>query len=370
MEKRVAVLPGDGIGQEVANSAVKVLKTIGRQYGHTFHCSYAPVGGEAVDQTGEPLPKETLELCQNSDAVLFGSVGGPKWDRVPTEQRPEKGLLQLRKSLDLFSNLRPVKVFSGLSAHSALKQEVVENVDFVIVRELTGGLYFGKPSRRQMNGDEEEVVDTLHYKRKEIERIVDKAFKMAAQRNGKVTSVDKANVLESSRLWREVAEETAKRYPNVQLEHMLVDRAAMELISNPRQFDVIVTENMFGDILSDEASMLTGSLGLLPSASLSEEGPGLYEPVHGSAPEIAGENKANPLAAVLSAAMMLRHSFRMREEAEAVEKAVSEVLAAGYRTADIAGSGQRAIGTKQMTEQVLFALEEDTTTAGIMAAYA
>jgi 3-isopropylmalate dehydrogenase len=265
--------------------------------------------------------------------------------------------------------LRPVKVFPGLAGNSSLKSETVANVDFVIVRELTGGLYFGKPSGRQMAGDEEEVVDTLHYKRKEIERIIEKAFQLANQRNGKVTSVDKANVLESSRLWREVADETAKRYPSVMLEHMLVDRAAMELIANPKQFDVIVTENMFGDILSDEASMLTGSLGLLPSASLSEEGPGLYEPVHGSAPEIAGENKANPLAMIMSAAMMLRHSFGMKEEAEAVEKAVSEVVDAGYRTADIAGLGGRSVGTKQMISQVLFALEEDTTTAGIMAAY-
>ncbi|HET7580682.1 MAG TPA: 3-isopropylmalate dehydrogenase [Bacillales bacterium] len=370
MKKQVAVLPGDGIGQEVANHAVKVLKAVGRRFGHTFDCSYAPVGGDAVDKTGKPLPEETLELCRNSDAVLFGAVGGPKWDSVPVDQRPEKGLLQLRKSLELFCNLRPVKVFSGLSAYSSFKSEAVQNVDFVIVRELTGGLYFGKPSGRQVSNNEEEVVDTLYYKRREIERIVDKAFRMAAQRGGKVTSVDKANVLESSRLWREIADETAKRYPDVRLEHMLVDRAAMELIGNPRQFDVIVTENMFGDILSDEASMLTGSLGLLPSASLSENGPGLYEPVHGSAPDIAGENKANPLASILSVAMMLRHSFRMREAAEAVEKAVAEVLASGYRTEDIAGLGQRTVGTKQMAEQVLFALEEDTTTAEIMAAYA
>lgn len=370
MEKRVAVLPGDGIGQEVTSGAVKILKAVGRRFGHHFSCTYAPVGGAAVDETGTPLPEKTLELCKNSDAVLFGSVGGPKWENVPVEQRPEKGLLQLRKSLDLFSNLRPVKVFSGLSAYSSFKQEAVQDVDFVIVRELTGGLYFGKPSGRKISNNEEEVVDTLYYKRKEIERIVEKAFKMASQRNGKVTSVDKANVLESSRMWREVADETAKRYPDVRLEHMLVDRAAMELIGNPRQFDVIVTENMFGDILSDEASMLTGSLGLLPSASLSENGPGLYEPVHGSAPEIAGQNKANPVAAILSVAMMLRHSFRMPEAAEAVEIAVAEVLAAGYRTADIAGIGQRAIGTKQMTNQVLYAIEEDTTTAEIMAAYA
>lgn len=370
MEKHVAVLPGDGIGQEVVSGAVKVLKAVGRRFGHTFRCTYAPVGGVAVDEAGIPLPEETLEICKKSDAVLFGSVGGPKWESAPVEKRPEKGLLQLRKALDLYSNLRPVKVFSGLSSYSSFKHEAVQDVDFVIVRELTGGLYFGKPSGRNISNNEEEVVDTLYYKRKEIERIVEKAFKMASKRKGKVTSVDKANVLESSRMWREVADETAKRYPEVKLEHMLVDRAAMELIGNPRQFDVIVTENMFGDILSDEASMLTGSLGLLPSASLSEDGPGLYEPVHGSAPEIAGQNKANPLAAILSVAMMLRHSFRMNEAAEAVEKAVAEVLAAGYRTADIAGNGQRAVSTKQMVDKVLYAIEENSTTAEIMAAYA
>lgn len=370
MEKNIAVLPGDGIGPEVTVGAVKVLKAIGRKFGHTFHFSYAAVGGEAVDKTGKPLPEETLELCRNSDAVLFGSVGGPKWDHINVEQRPEKGLLKLRKELNLFSNLRPVKVFPDLSENSSIKSEVVKNVDFVIVRELTGGLYFGKPSRRQMRNNEEEVVDTLHYKRKEIERIIKKAFELAQDRSGKVTSVDKANVLESSRMWREVADETAKHYPDVRLEHMLVDRTAMELISNPRQFDIIVTENMFGDILSDEASMLTGSLGLLPSASLGENDPGLYEPIHGAAPEIAGENKANPLAMILSAAMMLRHSLGMKKEAKAVEKAVSEVLASGYRTADISGSEQRGIGTRQMAERVLFELDDDMTTAGILSAYA
>lgn len=370
MDRSVAVLPGDGIGSEVTSEAVKVLKTIGRQFGHTFHFSYAAIGGEAVDQTGDPLPAETLEAAQRSDAILFGAVGGPKWEDVPADQRPEKGLLRLRKELGLFSNLRPVKVFSGLSAYSSFKDEAVRDVDFVIVRELTGGLYFGKPSQRQVMNDEEEVVDTLYYKRKEIERIIEKGFELARARGGKVTSVDKANVLESSRMWREIADETGKDYPDVTLEHMLVDRAAMELIANPKQFDVIVTENMFGDILSDEASMLTGSLGLLPSASLSESGPGLYEPVHGSAPEIAGENQANPLAMILSTAMMLRHSLGMKQEADAVEKAIAQVLAAGYRTADIAGMGERRIGTKQMAERVLFELEEDTTTAGIMAAYA
>lgn len=369
MEKHVAVLPGDGIGREVTESAVKVMKAVGKRFGHTFQFSFAPVGGDAVEQTGEPLPKKTLDLCRNSDAVLFGAVGGPKWDDLPSEQRPERGLLQLRKALDLFANLRPVRVFSDLAEHSSLKQEVVANVDFVIVRELTGGLYFGEPRGRNMTDDGEEVMDTLSYKRGEMERIIEKAFELADGRGGKLTSVDKANVLESSRMWREVAEETAGRYPSVELAHMLVDRAAMELISNPKQFDVIVTENMFGDILSDEASMLTGSLGLLPSASLSTDGPGLYEPVHGSAPDIAGKNEANPLASISSAAMMLRHSFGMKKEADAVEKAVAETVAAGYRTADLTRGDERVAGTKKMTEQVLMALEDDTTKAGIMATY-
>ncbi|HET7628283.1 MAG TPA: 3-isopropylmalate dehydrogenase [Bacillales bacterium] len=370
MMKRIAVLPGDGIGQEVTKSAVHVLKAVGREFGHDFHFSYAPVGGAAIDKENDPLPEATLRLCRSSDAILFGSVGGPKWDGVPREQRPEKGLLTLRKTLGLYANLRPVKVFSGLAGQSSLKPEVVSGVDFVIVRELTGGLYFGKPSERRRNGNDEEVVDTLHYHRKEIERILEKAFETAAQRKGKVTSVDKANVLESSRMWREVAEETAKRHPEVTLEHMLVDRAAMELIHNPKSFDVIVTENMFGDILSDEASMLTGSLGLLPSASLSENGPGLFEPVHGSAPEIAGQNVANPMASILSAAMMLRYSFGFEKEAQAVEKAITDVIDSGHRTSDLAVRGGRTLGTKQMTEAITSVLEEDTTTAGIMSAYA
>lgn len=369
MEKRIAVLPGDGVGREVTNGAVKVLKAAGERFGHQFHFDFAFVGGEAIDHTGSALPESTLSLCKQSDAVMLGAVGGPKWDCELPENRPEQGLLQLRKSLDLFSNLRPVKVYSELSSFSPIKKETLRNVDFVIVRELTGGLYFGKPSERRIQNNEEEVVDTLYYKRKEMERIIDKAFRTASKRKGKVTSVDKANVLESSRMWREVANEISGKYPQVQLEHMLVDRAAMELIGNPKQFDVIVTENMFGDILSDEASMLTGSLGMLPSASISETGQGLYEPVHGSAPDIAGQNMANPIAAILSAAMMLRHSFKMNEEAEAVEKAVEEVLAAGYRTADIAGYGRRSVGTKQMVEQVLFSLEEDSATDEIMAAY-
>lgn len=370
MKKTVAVLSGDGIGPEVSEGAVKVLRTVGESYGHTFDCTFAPIGGEAIDLTGDPLPDETLKVCKESDAVLLGAVGGPKWDSVPFEKRPEKGLLGLRKLLDLYSNLRPVKVYPSLAGSSSLKPEVVRSTDFMIVRELTGGLYFGKPSERRMKGNEEEVVDTLHYKRSEMKRIIRKAFELAARRGHKVTSVDKANVLESSRMWREVAEETAKEFPAVELEHMLVDHAAMALIANPRQFDVVVTENMFGDILSDEASMLSGSLGLLPSASLGENGLDLYEPVHGSAPDIAGQNKANPLAAILSVSLMLRYSFRLQREADAVDQAVAEVLEAGYRTSDIAAEGSQIVNTKQMTEQVLVALNEDTTTAGIMAAYA
>jgi 3-isopropylmalate dehydrogenase len=369
MKKSVTVLSGDGIGHEVTAGAVKVLKNVGERFGHTFDCTFAPIGGEAVDRTGEPLPEQTLEACKQSDAVLLGAVGGPKWDDVPFEKRPERGLLGLRKALDLYSNLRPVKVYPSLAGASPLKADVIRDVDFMIVRELTGGLYFGKPSGRRMRGDQEEVVDTLYYQRREMKRIIRKAFELAVQRRQKVTSVDKANVLESSRMWREIAEETAEEYPEVDLEHMLVDHAAMALIANPRQFDVIVTENMFGDILSDEASMLSGSLGLLPSASLGENGSDLYEPVHGSAPEIAGQNKANPLAAILSVSLMLRYSFRMHEEADAVDQAVSEVLEAGYRTADITAKGTRTVNTKEMTEQILFALDEDTTTAGIMSVY-
>lgn len=366
---RIAILQGDGIGKEVTKGAVNILQTIGDRFGHTFHFSYGLIGGEAIDREGTPLPEQTLHLCKQSDAVLLGAVGGPKWDNNPPHLRPEKGLLQIRKEMNLFANIRPVTFYASLAASSPLKPHVIEGADFVIVRELTGGLYFGKPSERRIEEGEEAVVDTLFYKRAEIERIITFAFTLAQKRKKKVTSVDKANVLESSRMWREVAEQVAKRFPDVQLEHMLVDNAAMQLIRSPKQFDVIVTENMFGDILSDEASMLTGSLGMLPSASLSVDGPALYEPIHGSAPDIAGQNKANPLATILSAAMMLRLSFGLTEEADIVERAVKQVLDAGYRTADIAQHGNCVLSTTEMVEKVKDAILDDVAIERIMQVY-
>lgn len=366
---RIAILQGDGIGKEVTKGAVNILQAIGDRFGHTFHFSYGLIGGEAIDREGTPLPEQTLHLCKQSDAVLLGAVGGPKWDNNPPHLRPEKGLLQIRKEMNLFANIRPVTFYASLAASSPLKPHVIEGADFVIVRELTGGLYFGKPSERRIEEGEEAVVDTLFYKRAEIERIITFAFTLAQKRKKKVTSVDKANVLESSRMWREVAEQVAKRFPDVQLEHMLVDNAAMQLIRSPKQFDVIVTENMFGDILSDEASMLTGSLGMLPSASLSVDGPALYEPIHGSAPDIAGQNKANPLATILSAAMMLRLSFGLTEEADIVERAVKQVLDAGYRTADIAQHGNCVLSTTEMVEKVKNAILDDVAIERIMQVY-
>ncbi|TLS38804.1 3-isopropylmalate dehydrogenase [Pseudalkalibacillus caeni] len=369
MKKRIAVLPGDGIGTEVAEGAMKVLETVASRFGHQFEFAFGKIGGQAIDSKGTPLPDETINLCKESDAVLLGAVGGPKWDKMPPELRPEKGLLGIRKELGLFANLRPVTAFDSLISSSPLKKEVVQDVDLLIVRELTGGIYFGKPSGRK-GENRETAVDTLQYERHEIERIVEKAFTFARMRNKKLTSVDKANVLESSRMWREVVDEAAAKNPDIEVEHMLVDAAAMKLISNPKAFDVIVTENMFGDILSDEASMITGSLGMLPSASMRSDGYGLYEPVHGSAPDIAGKNMANPLAMILSSAMMLKYSFGMKEEAEAVEKAVTEVLDAGYRTMDLGSNSSCTLSTEKMIKQVVYQLEEDDATAGILAAYA
>lgn len=366
--KRITVLPGDGIGPEVVNGAIKVLKTVAQKYGHQFEFVNASIGGAAIDQFETPLPQETIEACKRSDAVLLGAVGGPKWDGNSSHLRPERGLLAIRKELGLFANLRPVTAFESLIESSPLKKEVVQDVDLMIVRELTGGLYFGKPSERR-GEDQSYVVDTLQYSRKEIEQIVEKAFELASVRRKKLTSVDKANVLESSKMWREVVEEKAAFYPNVEVEHILVDAAAMKLIQNPKQFDVVVTENMFGDILSDEASMLTGSLGMLPSASLRNDSFGLYEPIHGSAPDIAGQNKANPLAMILSAAMMLKYSFSMEKEAETIEQAVNDVLNAGYRTADIQSEGSLVVGTDKMIELVVNQLEDDAI-VGILACYA
>ncbi|WNF35957.1 3-isopropylmalate dehydrogenase [Bacillaceae bacterium IKA-2] len=353
MNKTITVIPGDGIGPEVIKAAMKVLDTIASQFNHQFTYQYAKLGGVAIDEEGTPLPEQTIKLCKNSDAVLLGAVGGPKWDTLPGSMRPEKGLLGIRKALQLYANLRPVKAFDSLLDASTLKKEVVEGVDLMIVRELTGGLYFGQPQERRQEADGESVVDTLYYKKSEIERIVKQGFELARLRNKKLTSVDKANVLESSRLWREVAEAIGADYPDVELEHMLVDNAAMQLIRNPKQFDVIVTENMFGDILSDEASMLTGSLGMLPSASIGSGGPGLFEPIHGSAPDIAGKNIANPLATISSVAMMLRYSFLMEAEADIIESAIKKVLDAGYRTGDIANQGEVVLNTEEMTEKVI-----------------
>ncbi|PDM41526.1 MULTISPECIES: 3-isopropylmalate dehydrogenase [unclassified Geobacillus] len=366
---RIAVLPGDGIGKEVTRGAVEILKTIETRFGHQFEFEFGLIGGAAIDQKGTPLPDETLAICHESDAILLGAVGGPKWDRNPAHLRPEKGLLQIRKEMNLFANLRPVKFYDSLMDSSPLKKEVIQGVDLLIVRELTGGLYFGKPSGRMVENGEEKAVDTLLYKKEEIKRIVKAAFELARKRKKKVTSVDKANVLESSRMWREIAEEVAQEFPDVTLEHMLVDNAAMQLIRSPQQFDVIVTENMFGDILSDEASMLTGSLGMLPSASLSTSGPSLYEPIHGSAPDIAGQNKANPIATILSAAMMLRLSFGLSEEADAIEKAVQQVLAAGLRTVDIAQKGQRVVSTDEMVNEIKATILDNEAIFHIMTVY-
>ncbi|HHY72801.1 MAG TPA: 3-isopropylmalate dehydrogenase [Bacillus bacterium] len=358
MEMKIAVLPGDGIGKEIVAGAIKVLEVVAGQFNHQFTFEYGRIGGEAIDVDGTPLPTATIDLCKNSDAILLGAVGGPKWDQNPPAMRPEAGLLAIRKELGLFANLRPVQAFQSLADASTLKKEVIDGVDLMIVRELTGGIYFGTPRERREENGQKVVVDTLSYTNDEIERIIRKAFELAMIRGKKVLSVDKANVLESSRVWREIANEVAKDYPEVELEHMLVDNAAMQLIRNPRQFDVMVTENMFGDILSDEASMLTGSLGMLSSASLSADGPGLYEPAHGSAPDIAGQNKANPLATILSAAMMLKYSFNMIDEGNAIEQAVNQVLEKGYRTADISEENTRILSTTEMVEQVINEISE------------
>ncbi|KXH84101.1 3-isopropylmalate dehydrogenase [Sporosarcina sp. HYO08] len=365
MEKRVAVLPGDGIGPEVTAAAVRVLEVIARRFNHTFHIEFGAIGGEAIDKFNDPLPEDTIKLCEESDAVLLGAVGGPKWDQNPSALRPEKGLLAIRKKFDLFANLRPVAAVPALLHASPLKEEVAKEVDMMIVRELTSGLYFGQPSRRT----EKSAVDSLVYTREEIERIVDKAFELARLRKGKVTSVDKANVLESSKLWREIVEEKKKEYPDIEVEHALVDSCAMKLITNPGAYDVIVTENMFGDILSDEASVITGSLGVMPSASVRSDGFGLYEPVHGSAPEIAGLGLANPAAAILSAAMMLKYSFGMETEAAEIERAVNAVFEEGSFTADLAGPGQRVLSTKEWTDTVINELDVQSVSDSIMLSY-
>lgn len=350
---KIAVLPGDGIGMEIVPEAIKVLQAVGKRFGHEFVFTEALIGGAAYDQEGQPLPPSTLQLCQESDAVLLGAIGGPKWDGLPIHLRPEiGGLLPLRKELKLYANLRPCFLFPELMHASTLKKEVLEGVDIIVIRELTGGLYFGDKSRAQTSDGGEQATDTLTYTTLEIERIVRFAYETARKRRHKLCSVDKANVLETSRLWRETVNRLAQEYPDVETSHMYVDNSAMQLIRNPRQFDVIVTENMFGDILTDEAAMLTGSIGMLPSASIGGK-VSLYEPSHGSAPDIAGQKKANPLATILSIAMMLRYSFNLETEAQVVEKAVADVLQAGYRTPDIMEEGAIAVNTEEMGDQVV-----------------
>jgi 3-isopropylmalate dehydrogenase len=357
MQAKITLLPGDGIGPEVVAEGVKVLKAVGQKSGHTFEFTEALAGGLAIDQTGNPLPPETLAACRQCDAILLGAVGGPKWSDPKAKVRPEQGLLKLRQELGLFANVRPVKIYPALADASTLKREVVEKVDLVIIRELTGGLYFGQPQGRQDDAQGRAAVDTLHYTEAEIGRLMRVAFELARLRRKKVTSVDKANVLASSRLWREVAHEVAAEYPDVEYEDILVDACSMYLIRNPGDFDVVATGNMFGDILSDEASMLAGSMGMLPSASLAEGRFGLYEPIHGSAPDIAGQGIANPLATILSVAMMLRTSFELSQEAEAIEAAVDAVLAAGHRSPDLAGPDETTVSTTGLGDLVVAAFQ-------------
>ena len=357
MEKNIAVIKGDGIGPEIVTEAMKVLDKVAAKFGHKFNYEQLLMGGCSIDANGVPLTDETIERCKASDAVLMGSIGGDTtkspWYKLPANLRPEAGLLKIRKSLGLFANLRPCLLFSELASACPLKTEISEKgFDMLIMRELTGGLYFGERRTSEVDGVMT-AVDTLSYNEKEIRRIAIKAFDVAMKRRKKVTSVDKANVLDSSRLWRKVVEEVAKDYPEVKLEHMLVDNSAMQLVKDPAQFDVMVTENMFGDILSDEASMITGSIGMLPSASMNETKFGLYEPSGGSAPDIAGQNKANPIATILSAAMMLRYSFGMTEEADAIENAVNKVLDKGLRTADNMSEGCTCLGCTAMGDAIL-----------------
>ena len=352
MSKKICVLPGDGIGPEIMAEAVRVLEALNLG----FEMETALLGGCAVDATGNPYPEATQKLAQAADAVLLGAVGGPQWDNLPREQRPERGLLGIRKQLNLFANLRPAILYPELANASSLKPEVVAGLDILIVRELTGDIYFGQPRGIEVRDGERFGFNTMHYTESEIRRIGRVAFDAARKRNKKVCSVDKMNVLECTQLWRDVMNELAPEYPDVELTHMLVDNAAMQLVRAPKQFDVMVTGNMFGDILSDEASMLTGSIGMLPSASLDANNKGLYEPSHGSAPDIAGKGVANPLATILSAAMMLRYTFNMEEAAQKVEGAVKKVLAQGYRTGDIFEPGTTRVGTKQMGDAVLAAL--------------
>lgn len=350
MKKHIAVIAGDGIGPDIISEAVQTLEKVASLYGHEFEFEYLLAGGASIDEYGVPLTEETLERARSADSVLLGAVGGPKWDKMEGKLRPEKALLGLRSGLGLFCNLRPALMYKALEDASPLKSSIIgDGIDIMIVRELTGGIYFGE---KTLASDSSWASDLMKYSVEEIDRIARKAFDAAMKRRRKVTSVDKANVLETSRLWRKVVTEVAKDYPEVELNHMYVDNAAMQLVRNPMQFDVIVTENMFGDILSDEASMITGSIGMLSSASLGSGRRGMYEPIHGSAPDIAGKDIANPIATILSAASMLRYSFDMDAEAEAIENAVDDVINAGWRTFDIAKDGEGHIGTKEMGEKI------------------
>jgi 3-isopropylmalate dehydrogenase len=349
MQANIVLLPGDGIGPEIVSQAVRVLETIASRHGHAFTFTERLMGGCSIDAHGSSLTDETLADCQAADAVLLGAVGGPKWDDPNAKDRPERGLLALRKGLGVFANLRPVKVHPALIGWSPLKPEVLEGVDIIVVRELTGGLYFGWPKGRDVKDGRERAVDTLEYYDYEVRRVMELAFKLAKGRQKKVTSVDKANVLESSRLWRQIAKEVGEQNPDVELEHVLVDTASMRLITGPAWMDVVVTENMFGDILTDEASVLAGSMGMLPSASLGESGPGLYEPIHGSAPDIAGRGIANPAGMILSCAMMVRHSLGLEAEAASIEKAVDASITEGARTVDLGGK----LNTRQMADEII-----------------
>ncbi|MBD7979038.1 3-isopropylmalate dehydrogenase [Serpens gallinarum] len=357
MSKQILILPGDGIGPEIVAEAVKVLEQANQQFGLGVELSYDELGGGAYDKYGVPLADETLERARQADAILLGAVGGPKWDTIDPALRPERGLLKIRSQLGLFGNLRPALLYPQLAAASSLKPEIVAGLDILIVRELTGGIYFGSPrENRVLENGERQAYDTLPYSESEIRRIAKVGFDMARVRSKKLCSVDKANVLASSQLWRTVVEEVAKDYPDVELSHMYVDNAAMQLVRAPKQFDVIVTDNMFGDILSDEASMLTGSIGMLPSASLDARNKGMYEPCHGSAPDIAGKGIANPLATILSVSMMLRYTFNQGAAADAIEQAVSVVLDQGLRTGDIWSEGCQKVGTREMGDAVVAAL--------------
>ena len=356
MNKTIAVIKGDGIGPEIVGETVKILDTVAEKFGHTFTYVDAPMGGNAIDAFGVPLPDSSLETCLKADSVLLGAVGGPKWDDQPSANRPERGLLKLRGAMKLYTNIRPARMFSELSDACPLRADIAaRGIDFVVVRELIGGVYFGEHRTEEADG-EQKATDIMAYSEHEIRRVAHVAFQMAQKRRKRVTSIDKANVLDTSRLWRKNVTEVAREYPDVELLHMYVDNAAMQIVRDPSQFDVIVTENLFGDILSDEASQITGSIGMLPSASLAEGNFGMYEPVHGSAPDIAGQDKANPMATILSAAMMLRYTFGLGAEADAIENAVKSVLDQGYRTPDLyAGQGTQ-VGTAQMGDLIAAAI--------------